>query len=68
MRCYRAYLIGQKRVWMAGGAGHRCLRGLIRYRPLVEEYLAAKRYALKIAALGQPQRRPAVARPRSPAG
>lgn len=44
MRIYRAYLIGQKRVWMSRQSrGHRCLRGLVHYRELVAEYLAAKR-------------------------
>jgi hypothetical protein len=43
MRTYRHYLIGQKRIWMGGGKGNRCLRGLIHYRDLIEEYLAAKR-------------------------
>lgn len=43
MHCYRRYLLGQKRVWMGGGRGNRCLRGLLHYRDLVDEYLAAKR-------------------------
>lgn len=43
MRCYRRFLMGQKRVWMAGGKGNKCLRGLIHYRGLVDEYVAAKR-------------------------
>jgi hypothetical protein len=48
MRSYRHFLIGQKRKWMAQGkAGNRCLRGLIHYRALVDEYLAAKREVLK---------------------
>lgn len=44
MRIYRKYFVGQKRIWMSQGkAGHRCLRGLIHYRDLLQEYLAAKR-------------------------
>jgi hypothetical protein len=52
MRSYRKFLIGQKRVWMAQGrAGHRCLRGLIHYRDLIDEYLAAKRLMFKTKAV-----------------
>ena len=41
---YRGYLTGQKRVWMAPNPrAKRCLRGLIRYREYVSEYLASKR-------------------------
>lgn len=47
MRSYRRYLIGQKRVWMGGGKGHRCLRGLVKYRALVDEYLAAKQVTVR---------------------
>lgn len=39
MRCYRAHILVSKRKW--GTA-----RGLIHYRALVAEYLAAKRLAL----------------------
>lgn len=46
MERYRHFLVGQKRVWMASGRGSRCLRGLVHYLDLVEEYLAAKRLCL----------------------
>lgn len=51
MRCYRRYLLGQKRVWMASGRGNRCLRGLLHYRDLVDEYLAAKREVIAVKEL-----------------
>lgn len=47
MRTYRKYMVEQKLKWMAGGKGSGCLRGLVKYRALVEEYLAAKRKVLK---------------------
>lgn len=50
MRSYRKYFVGQKRVWMSQGKGRRCLRGLIHYRALLEEYLAAKRLVVSITA------------------
>jgi hypothetical protein len=46
MSVYRRYLIGQKRVWMAGGKRHRCLRALIHYRGYIAAYLDAKRSLL----------------------
>lgn len=48
MRSYRKALLGQKRIWMSQGkAGRRCLRGLIHYKAIVQEYLAAKRLVLE---------------------
>ncbi len=40
MRCYRRYILSCKRKW--GTA-----RGLVHYRPIVAEYLAAKRITLR---------------------
>jgi hypothetical protein len=49
MRSYRKALIGQKRIWMSQRkAGRRCLRGLVHYRDLIDEYLAAKRLVFKL--------------------
>ncbi len=47
MKTYRAYLIGQKRVWMSKGKGSKCLRGLIHYKGFIATYLACKRFLLK---------------------
>jgi hypothetical protein len=48
MRSYRKYLIGQKRIWMSQNrTAKRCLRGLIRYRAYIDEYLAAKRLMIE---------------------
>lgn len=40
---YRTYMVALKRRWIGHGRGHRCLRGLMKYRSYIEEYLAAKR-------------------------
>lgn len=44
---YRTHLVELKRKWMGMGRGHRCLRGLIHYRAMIDTYLAAKRFTLK---------------------
>jgi hypothetical protein len=43
MRCYRQHILGRKRSW--GTA-----RGLVHYKALVAEYLAAKRVVIGRAA------------------
>lgn len=46
MAAYRTFLLSLKRRWMGNGRGHRCLRGHMKHRAYIEEYLAAKRLAL----------------------
>jgi hypothetical protein len=48
MRSYRAYLIGQKRIWMSQKrTAKRCLRGLTHYKEYIHTYLAAKEIVCK---------------------
>lgn len=47
-RYYRQFLIkGLKPLWMGHGRNHRCLRAHMFYMDYVQEYLAAKRLALR---------------------
>jgi hypothetical protein len=41
-RYYRGFLIGNKRIWMAHGRGHRCLRAHMKYLGYIDQYLAGK--------------------------
>jgi hypothetical protein len=41
-RYYRRFLMARKSQWMGNGAGHRCLRGHMKYLGYVDQYLAGK--------------------------